>query len=104
MTFLATARQIQYETGTYLRSGSVLAQEMEFAAHELTAEKGADQNGKGNELPAQAGEQAESYYKGDRRVDRKEPSGRKLPLVRPPVPEREIKNKDKRCYGHNIHT
>lgn len=54
MTPLATAHQIQYETGTYLRSGSVLAQEMEFAAHELASEKGADHDGEGYEVPAQA--------------------------------------------------
>ena len=103
MTLLATSHQIQYETGTYLRSGSVLAHEMEFAAHPLASEKCTDQNGEGYELPAQAGEQAEGYHKGDRRVDRKKPTGRKLPLVCPPVPEGKIKNKNKSCYGHNIH-
>ena len=100
---MATAHQIQYEAGTYLRSGSVLAHEMEFAAHPLASKKGADQNGEGYELPAQAGEQAESYHKGNRRVDRKKPTGRKLPLVCPPVPEGKIKNKNKSCYGHHIH-
>ena len=103
MTPLATPRKVQYETGTYLGTGSVLAQEMEFAAHPLASEKCADQNGEGYELPTQAGEQAEGYHKGDRRMDRKEPAGRKLPLVRPPVPEGKIKNKNKCCHGHNIH-
>ena len=103
MTLLATPRQIQYETGTYLGSGSVLSQEMEFAAHPLASEKCADQNGEGYELPAQAGEQADSYHKGNRRVDREKPAGRKFPLVRPPVPEGKIKNKNKCCHGHNIH-
>ena len=104
LTPLAAARQIQDETGTYLRSGSVLAHEMEFAAHELASEKGADQNGEGYEVPAQAGEYAEGYDKGHRQVDRKEPASRKLPLVCPPVPEGKIKNKDKRCHRQNIHT
>ena len=103
MTLLATPSQIQYETGTYPGSGSVLAQEMEFAAHPLASEKCADQNGEGYELPAQAGEQAKGYHKGDRSVDRKEPTGRKLLLVCPPVSEGKIKNKNKYCHGHNIH-
>ena len=103
MTLLVTSRQIQYETGTYQGSGSVLANEMQFAADPLASEKCADQNGEGYELPAQAGEQAEGYHKGNRRVDRKKPTGRKLPLVCPPVPEGKIKNKNKSCHGHNIH-
>jgi hypothetical protein len=103
MTLLATAHQIHYETGAYLSSGLVLAYEMEFAAHQLAPEKGADQNGEGYEVPAQAGEHAESYHKGNRRMDRKKPTGRKLPLICPPVPEGKIKNKDKGCYSQNIH-
>ena len=104
MTLLATAHQIQDETGTHLSPVPFFAQEMEFAAYQLTSEKGADQNREGYELPAQAGQQAKSYHKRNRRMDWKKPTGRKLLLVCPPVPERKIKNKDKGCYGYNIHS
>lgn len=100
--FLTAAHQVHNEAGTYLPAGSVPAKKMKSAADPLASKKCADQNREGYELPAQAGEKSERYHQGYRRMDRKKPSGRKLPLICPPVPEGKIKNKDKNSDGKNF--
>jgi len=98
MTFLSMSNQIHYETGTDVSSGSVLANEMELSADQLASEKGADQNREGYELPSQSGEHAEGYHKGDWQMDRKKPLCRKFRLIRSPISEGKVKNKNKCCY------
>jgi len=94
MRFSHGAHQVPDQTGADPGTGLTLAHTVEPAADKLTAEKSADQDREGRDLPAQAGEEAEGYYEGHGHMNRQDPAERKLPLIIPPITERDVDDKN----------
>ena len=94
MHFSHCAHQVPYQTGADPGIGLTLAHTVEPAADKLAAEKSADQNREGCDLPAQAGEEAEGDYEGHGRMYRQNPAERKLTLIIPPIAERNVDDKN----------